>query len=161
MVGKSDRLWAKGHKQRGAAMVEMALVAPFLILLLLGTIEFAYKFAQYNEVRHAAREGARYAAVSDADRNLDATPGIQNADVIRAVCNAVNLPGSTITITTTRTGATIGSTGTVRVNATVGTLTNAPIVTQFLNTVVASGLNNTATFRIEQAATWAAGSGTC
>ncbi len=148
-------------KERGASAVEMALVAPFLILLLIGTVEFAYKFAQYNEVRHAAREGARYAAVSDRDHNLDGTAGIQNADVVLAVCNAINLPGSTVTVTTTRTGATIGSTGTVTVNASVTTMTNAPIVTQFLNSVVASGLNNTATFRLEQAATWNAGSGTC
>lgn len=151
----------KREHQRGAAAVEMAMIAPFLLLLLLGTVEFAYKFAQYNEVRHAAREGARYAAVSNPALNLDGTAGIQNNDVVLAVCNSLLLPGSTKTVTTTRTGSTIGSVATVQVNATVGSLTNAPLITGFMTSIISSGLTNTATFRLEQPATWNAGSGTC
>jgi Flp pilus assembly protein TadG len=50
--------------ERGANLVEMAFVAPFLILLLFGIIEFAWVFAQDLTVKHGAREGARLAAVT-------------------------------------------------------------------------------------------------
>ncbi len=141
----------KQHRQKGAAAVEMAFMAPFLLTLLLGTVEFAYKFAQYNEIRHATREGARYAAVSSPDLNLDATAGIEHADIVLDVCNALNLPAfGTITVATTRTGDIIGSVATVTVTAAVSSLSNAPLITGFLP----SSLSNTATFRLEQAATW-------
>lgn len=57
------------RKQRedGAALVEFAFVAPLLILLILGTVEFSWGFAQNLSVRHAAREGARIAAVDFGD----------------------------------------------------------------------------------------------
>ena len=56
---------ARRHKsERGANLVEFALVAPFLILLLFGIIEFAWVFAQDLTVKHGAREGARLAAVT-------------------------------------------------------------------------------------------------
>ena len=52
------------RKERGANLVEFALVAPFLILLLFGIIEFAWLFGQDLTVKHGAREGARLAAVA-------------------------------------------------------------------------------------------------
>ncbi|MGH8927911.1 MAG: TadE/TadG family type IV pilus assembly protein [Acidimicrobiia bacterium] len=51
-------------KERGANLVEFALVAPFLILLLFGIIEFSWLFAQDLTIKHGAREGARLAAVA-------------------------------------------------------------------------------------------------
>lgn len=143
----------KRHRQKGAAAVEMAFVAPFLALLLLGTVEFAFKFAQYNEIRHATREGARYAAVSNPDLNLDGTAGIQHADIVLNVCNALNLPAfGTVKVATTQADDDIGSVATVTVTAAVGSLSNAPLITGFLP----SSLSNTATFRLEQEATWTA-----
>ena len=52
------------HRERGANLVEFALVAPFLILLLFGIIEFSWLFGQDLTVKHGAREGARLAAVA-------------------------------------------------------------------------------------------------
>lgn len=46
------------------ALVEFALVLPVLALILFGTIEFGWAYAQQLDVRHGAREGARLAAVS-------------------------------------------------------------------------------------------------
>jgi hypothetical protein len=51
-------------EERGANLVEFALVAPFLILLLFGIIEFAWLFGQDLTIKHGAREGARLAAVA-------------------------------------------------------------------------------------------------
>ena len=49
--------------ERGASLVEFALVLPLLVVLLFGIIEASWAFAQQNDVRHGAREGARLAAV--------------------------------------------------------------------------------------------------
>lgn len=55
--------------QRGAAAVEFALILPLLVLLMLGIIIFAQAFNAYISVTHAAREGARLAAVDKFDAN--------------------------------------------------------------------------------------------
>jgi Flp pilus assembly protein TadG len=64
-------------QDRGASMVEFAVVAPLLFLLLFGIIDFGWAFSQNLDVKHAAREGARLAAVNaasgaDPDDRLDA-----------------------------------------------------------------------------------------
>ena len=89
MVGKRKR----HGEERGATLVEFALIMPLLLILVLGVVEFGYLFAQFNEVRHAAREGARYAAVSNpADYNGDSSA--DSSDVVAATCDALNLPGT-------------------------------------------------------------------
>jgi Flp pilus assembly protein TadG len=47
---------------RGIATVEFALVAPFLLLLMLGMGEFGRMLYQYNTLSKSVREGARYLA---------------------------------------------------------------------------------------------------
>jgi len=137
--------------ERGASAVEMAMVAPFLLLLLLGIIEFGFVFGQYNEVRHSAREGARYAAVGNPDRTGDGN--ITSADVIDAVCDTLNLTGATVEITTTISGSgEIGDEATLEVELDIESLSGAPIISNF----VPSDLSNTATFRLEQDAEWSA-----
>ncbi len=49
--------------ERGAVLVEFALIAPILILLVAGTIQFGIMYSQYQVLQGAAREGARCAAV--------------------------------------------------------------------------------------------------
>lgn len=51
------------RRQSGAAMVELAVVLPILVLLLFGIMEAGWFFAQQVEVRNAAREGGRLAVV--------------------------------------------------------------------------------------------------
>ena len=48
---------------RGAAVVEFALIMPVLILLVAGVIQFGIMYSQYQVLQGAAREGARCAAV--------------------------------------------------------------------------------------------------
>src|SRR3546814_1386321 len=50
--------------QRGAALVEFALIATPLFMILFGTIEFGWAFFQLNDIRHGAREGIRLVAVA-------------------------------------------------------------------------------------------------
>ena len=49
---------------RGAAMVEFALVAPLLFVVIFGTIDFGRAFHYWNLEQQMANEGARLAAVN-------------------------------------------------------------------------------------------------
>lgn len=53
--------------EKGQSVVELALILPVLIFLLLAIMEGGRIFAGYLELQHAARDGARYAAIHSAD----------------------------------------------------------------------------------------------
>jgi Flp pilus assembly protein TadG len=57
--------------ERGAELIEFALVLPLLLLLVLGIVDFGFLFQRYEVVTNAAREGARLAVL----------PGYVSADV--------------------------------------------------------------------------------
>jgi Flp pilus assembly protein TadG len=45
--------------ERGAALVEFALVAPLLLVVIAGIVDFGFLFQRYEVLTNAAREGAR------------------------------------------------------------------------------------------------------
>lgn len=51
------------RREDGAAVVEMALVLPVLLLLVFGIIQFGIAFNRSQGIHAAAREGARFASV--------------------------------------------------------------------------------------------------
>jgi Flp pilus assembly protein TadG len=51
------------RKQRGAAMIEMALVLPVYFLLVYGVLEMCFIMFGYCNATYACRQAARYAAV--------------------------------------------------------------------------------------------------
>ncbi|MDH4139163.1 MAG: pilus assembly protein [Coriobacteriia bacterium] len=61
---KSPR-WVVRGSDRGAVALEFAVVVPLLLILLFGMLEFGFVFQAQLAVTHAAREGARMAAVAD------------------------------------------------------------------------------------------------
>ena len=128
--------------------MEFAVAMPLLLILVLGIIEFGFVLAQMNEVRHGAREGARYAAVSRPDINGDATEG-DDDDVLSAVCDTINLPGATIEVELSG-GLDRYDYGTISVVADTEPLSNAPIISSLLPDTI----SNEATFRLEQDAKW-------
>ena len=75
-------------KENGQAMVEFALVLPFLILILCGILDFGWLFFNQLSVQNACREGARVACVKSSDPDVDTlvadkvgaclTPGLQD-----------------------------------------------------------------------------------
>lgn len=72
--------------ERGAELIEFALVLPLLLLVMLGIAEFGFIFMRYEVVTNAAREGARMAVL----------PGYSTADVqtrVVAYANAGGAPG--------------------------------------------------------------------
>ncbi len=128
--------------ESGAALVEFALIAPLLVLLVLGIIEFGWLFGQYNDVRHGAREGGRYASVN----------GGTQAEIVTLICDSMDLSsGGQVTINLSRSGNAIGNTGTATVTLEVMSLSNAPIISSFLPDELVS----TVSFRLEQVPTWA------
>lgn len=79
----------RGRRDEGANLVEFAMVAPFLILLLFGIIEFAWVFATNLDVKHGAREGARITAVNE--------PTGGEANLAAEICSRMDLAGSSPT----------------------------------------------------------------
>ena len=67
-------------RQRGTALVEMALVTPILLVLLLVTADLTRAFIVHNTVTKAVRNGARYVATNA----LEGTTGLVNIDATLA-----------------------------------------------------------------------------
>jgi Flp pilus assembly protein TadG len=96
------RIRRKSNSDRGASLVEFAIVLPLLVLLLFGIIEFGWAFAQNLEVKHIAREVGRLATVDDPDNQiLSRTCGATIADVQSATPSGGTDPGDTVTVTVT------------------------------------------------------------
>ena len=57
----------RGKDARGQGLAEFALVIPLIILLFMGILDFGRAIYAYNTVANAARQGARVAAVNQAD----------------------------------------------------------------------------------------------
>jgi Flp pilus assembly protein TadG len=110
--------------KRGQSLVEMALVAPFLIMILLMVIDCGRAAYDYSALAGAAREGAR-AAITTGNNRPD------NTRVIGAVqANAFGLtlhPGTCVNDAPPATPAMSPNTGLVYVGAGSGNATtNAP-----------------------------------
>jgi Flp pilus assembly protein TadG len=59
-------------KARGSVAVEMALVAPFLLLLVLGCVEWGFFFFVENVVVNSAREAARAGSIAPDAGSIEA-----------------------------------------------------------------------------------------
>ncbi|MGE5390083.1 MAG: TadE/TadG family type IV pilus assembly protein [Deltaproteobacteria bacterium] len=59
------------RRERGQALVEMALVIPVLLLLLVGICEFGRILGAYMVINNLAREGARYGVVGHNDLEIE------------------------------------------------------------------------------------------
>jgi len=59
------------RRERGQALVEMALVIPVLLLLFVGICEFGRILGAYMVINNLAREGARYGVVGNNDLEIE------------------------------------------------------------------------------------------
>lgn len=87
--------WARliRRRERGNSLVEMAVIAPLLVLLLTGVVDFGRAFNVYIVITNAAREGARYGA-----RFPDRSDEIREAVKWEAAATGVTLTDSDIAI---------------------------------------------------------------
>ena len=119
------------HRQRGAALVEFALVLPLLLVMVLGAIDWGWYFFIDQLVTNAAREGARSGTMlpptsSDSDAAAAALSASNNY-LTSVQLKATGVAATTVTVTTAS-----GPTKAVQVTITypVGSLTG------FLTTLV-------------------------
>lgn len=86
---------------RGTAAIEFALVLPFLVLLLLGIVEFGMMFGDQLALTHAAREGARLASVGKYDAATVIARAYPVTPTITTVPNPVSAAkrGESVTVT--------------------------------------------------------------
>lgn len=56
------------RSERGAELIEFALVFPVLLLVVLGIVDFGFLFQRMEVVTNAAREGARIAVLPGTPR---------------------------------------------------------------------------------------------
>jgi hypothetical protein len=75
----------RASDDRGAELIELALVLPILLFVAAGIMEFGFLFQRAEVVTNAAREGARIAAL----------PGYTTADVETRVRNYLGASGLT------------------------------------------------------------------
>ncbi len=106
----------KARRERGQALVEMAITLPLLLLLLMGIMEMGWYFYNQMSVENGSREGARYAIVHAQDTTL-------NTDVTSLVQGMVFGPG-TLTVAVAKAGNDIS----VTVTKTVPTLTPIAVI---------------------------------
>lgn len=125
MWERAKSMGRHGPGEEGASIVEFAVLAPLLFLLILGLLEMGWALAQNNDVRHGAREGARFAAVD----------GGSVSDIRDRVCSAMgglDVGMSQVLVEVTDGGALEGDIATIRVQADITSLTGFPGVSIFL-----------------------------
>ena len=110
----------KWNDQRGGSLVEFAVIAPLLFVILFGIIEFGILFYDRAMITNASREAARAGIVYNFIP--DSPPRISDAEirqVVRDYCEDHLISfgeGSTLTIPIERTGNEAGDILTVTVN---------------------------------------------
>jgi len=137
----------RDRSEEGAAAVEFALVAMILVTLLVGIMQFGYLFFQWNEITHAAREGARWAALEYPAGSV-ATPDTVRYKVAQAA-PGMGLTDADIVVTPENPGiGDVGDPATVTVTHDVPLFT--PIMQNIFGTTDSTfTLQSTATLRIE------------
>ena len=71
--------------ERGAALVEFALILPVFMMLVLGTFTGATAYNQKLDLAHAAHEGARYGGTLPEDQTTFTSPATNWATAVQQV----------------------------------------------------------------------------
>jgi hypothetical protein len=88
---KESRFPWRGCRVRGQSIVEFALMAPILLILLSGLFEFGFIFNSYLAVMDGARNAARYSSDNQYDmRDGNTDCGTTHDFYRQAACEAVN-----------------------------------------------------------------------
>lgn len=137
------KLRNRGKDERGAALVEFAIIAVLLFSMLFGIVEYGWVFANNLDARHGAREAARLAAV-----NWGSAQQIADETCLRMDLQS----GAIFTFTD---GGTVGSIGTVAIDIPYTPLVGLPFIPTPTN------LKSQVEIRLEQdSSQWASGTAT-
>jgi Flp pilus assembly protein TadG len=136
---------------RGATLMEFAIIFPLLVFLLVGIVESGWLFAQFLDVRHGAREGVRMATVNFPE-------GDDPPALVRTQANTTALLSETCDRMSVVSGAavTFSSTGVVDDPITVTATAPANTLSGLLDWAFPSSMSFTSTvvLHTEQEATW-------
>ncbi|MEN8581682.1 TadE/TadG family type IV pilus assembly protein [Burkholderia sp. RS01] len=99
-------------RDRGAVAVEFALVAPILLTLIAGIVEFSHAFNLQISVTQAAREAARTMAIKDDQSEAElaaaaGAPGLNTGDFGYSFTPSACADDESITVTVTYSAATL------------------------------------------------------
>jgi hypothetical protein len=153
------RLGRSGSDERGAGLVEFAIVVSLLLLIVFGIIEFGLAFNDYLNVRNGSREAARLGVVNDLDNaptckinGVSTSPPsvpANSTDATNAlICKAkdrIGLADDDIKLKITLTGQSVGDR--LRVCATFPVASLTGVTAGFLTDRV---LTSSVTMRLEQ-----------
>jgi Flp pilus assembly protein TadG len=120
---------SKLKNEKGASAVEFALVLPIFVMIVFGIFQFGIAFNNWIAITHAAREGARLAAVGHYDEQI-----------VRGMAPSASIQS----ITVSGQGGSVGSPVTVTVTGNVLNI-NIPFAGNWPIT-----LTSTAVMRLEQ-----------
>jgi len=90
------------QKEKGVIAVEIALILPFLILLLLGSLDFGLLVHQHQVIQNAAREGARFSAQNQIGQHGITAADIQNRVVAYCAEQNVTIQAADVTVVQNR-----------------------------------------------------------
>jgi Flp pilus assembly protein TadG len=110
------------RERAGTAAVEFALVAPMLLLLVLGMCQFGITLNQYLTLTNAVRSGARLLSISRGG----ATPWTDTINQVHG--SAPNLTPGSLTIVTTVNGTTCAADATCKAALSAAGATGAPAI---------------------------------
>ena len=132
MAGADAR---RAREERGASLVEFALIPPLLMLFVFGIIEFGGTYNNFVSLRNGVREGARLAVVNDQS----------NGDILTETKQRIGLDASQTKVRVVLNGTHVGDTVTVCASYPAYNITG--VMRPFLgNRVVTSSV----TMRLEQ-----------
>ncbi|HZR12661.1 MAG TPA: TadE/TadG family type IV pilus assembly protein [Acidimicrobiia bacterium] len=132
MAGADAR---RAREERGASLVEFALILPLLMLFVFGIIEFGGTYNNFVSLRNGVREGARLAVVNDQS----------NGDILTETKQRIGLDASQTKVRVVLNGTHVGDTVTVCASYPAYNITG--VMRPFLgNRVVTSSV----TMRLEQ-----------
>jgi Flp pilus assembly protein TadG len=98
---RAIRQRAEWRNDRGATALEFAIVAPLLLILIIGMLEFGLMYQAQLAVTHAAREGARLAAVDKYDAAIVAQRAfpLTTADGLAVALTQPDIESVRVTVT--------------------------------------------------------------
>ena len=106
------------HDRSGAPAVEFALIAPLLLMLIMGIIQFSITLNNYIELTEAVRTGARNLAISRA--MASATPYTTTVSDIGSSAGNLTAANISITMSVNGTACTSNSTCSTALSAAAG-----------------------------------------
>jgi Flp pilus assembly protein TadG len=125
-------------RQRGATLVEFAIIFPLLFVLIMSVIEFGRAMGAYQTLTDAAREGARF-GVAPLPGTFTLPGTAQVREIVFQFLDSAGLPRASANVVVTQTNSAVNGVTTFFTNVAVDapyTFTFVPLATVRMSTQV-------------------------